>query len=210
MVPGGDCLLLFTTVIVFALVIARRTGLSDVATLPQGAFQRYGVTLCPLQADDLEMVRAWRNDPKIASLMLDQTHITASMQQAWFARLKGSNQQFYYVAWFRQTPIGVASLTAVDRLQGSAEPGMYIYPDEYRSNLVPFCVAFALNDLAFEDFGLTRLYGKIFATNTASVRFHEACGYHRYAEQADGLGRYLLEQPAYLLARDKISRFIRY
>ena len=26
----------------------------------------------------------------------------------------------------------------------------------------------------------------------------------------DRVGRYLLEQPAYLLARDKISRFIRY
>lgn len=184
--------------------------MSDVATRSQGAFERYGVTLSPLRAEDLEMVRTWRNDPKIASLMLDQTYITAPMQQAWFARLQASSQQFYYVAYFRGQPIGVGSLIAVDPQQGSAEPGMYIYPDEYRSNLVPFCVAFALNDLAFETFGLTRLYGKIFATNSASVRFHEACGYHRYTEQADGLGLYLLEQPAYRLARDKISRFIRY
>lgn len=180
------------------------------AVLPYVRFERYGITLSRLHADELEMVRQWRNDPKIASLMLDQTYITTEMQQAWFARLQTSTTACYYVASFRQQPIGVASLTAIDLQAGTAEPGMYIYPDEYRSNLVPFCVAFALNDLAFEGFGLTRLYGKIFATNTASVRFHEACGYHRYAEQADGLGRYLLELPAYLLARDKISRFIRY
>ena len=180
------------------------------AVLPYVRFERYGITLSRLQADELEMVRQWRNDPKIASFMLDQTHITAEMQQTWFARLQTSTSACYYVASFRQQPIGVASLTAIDLQAGTAEPGMYIYLDEFRNNLIPFCVAFALNDFAFETFGLHRLFGKIFLSNPASIRFHEACGYRPYGERDGDLIRYVLEPDAYLSARDKLSRFIRY
>ena len=173
-------------------------------------FERYGIQLRRLQADDLERVRQWRNDPKIASQMLDQTYITAPMQQVWFERLQRSDSACYYVAWFRQQPIGVASLTAIDWQAGSAEPGMYIYPDEFRSNLLPFCVAFALNDMAFEALGLSRLYGKIFTSNPASIRFHTACGYQQLGEAEETLIRYQLLPECYRPARDQISRFIRY
>lgn len=173
-------------------------------------FTRYGITLKELQRDEIEMVRQWRNDPKIAELMLDQTHITESMQKQWFDRMSESDSQYYFLAWFKDQPIGVASLINIDREQQTCEPGMYIYVDEYRNNVVPFCVAFALNDLAFEVFSLQTLYGKIFADNAASVRFHEACGYTKYSERADRLGLFSLTQPDYLIARNKISRFIRY
>lgn len=173
-------------------------------------FARYGVRLVPLVQDDIEMVRQWRNDPKIADLMLDKTHITIEMQRQWFARLQLDNDRFYYLAWFKDQPIGVASLIGVNREAGSCEPGMYIYVDEYRNNIVPFCVAFALNDLAFEVLGLSQLFGKIFANNTPSIRFHEASGYRHYDEGEDGLGLYILEREPYLVARAKIARFIRY
>ena len=174
------------------------------------SYERYGVQLRRLQVDELELVRQWRNDPKIASQMLDQTFITPQMQQAWFERLQCSDSACYYVAWFRQQPIGVVSLTAIDWQAGTAEPGMYIYPDEFRSNLVPFCVAFALNDMAFEQLGLTRLYGKIFTTNPASIRFHEACGYQQFGEAEGLLIHYQLVPEHYRSARDQVSRFIRY
>lgn len=172
-------------------------------------FQRYGITLKPVTRDDLEMLRQWRNDPKIASQMLDKRHISAPMQQAWFEKIHDAEDQAYMVAYFRDEPIGVASLVAIDRAAGRCEPGMYIYPDQYRNNIVPFCVAFALNDLAFETLGMTALYGKIFTDNQASVRFHEACGYRHYG-QNDNLALYVLEQAAYLSARDKLAKFIRY
>lgn len=181
---------------------------SDMTGLKE--FARYGVKLVALAQDDIEMVRQWRNDPKIADLMLDKTHITREKQQQWFARLQHAKDQFYYLVWFKDQPIGVASLIKVNRDAGHCEPGMYIYVDEYRNNIVPFCVAFALNDLAFEGLGLSQLFGKIFANNQASVRFHEACGYRLYETREDGLGLYVLEREAYFAARAKIARFIRY
>ena len=73
-----------------------------------------------------KLVRQWRNDPKIASQMLDQTFITPQMQQAWFGRLQRSDSACYYVAWFRQQPIEGRLLTATVDAGGPvlAEPGM--------------------------------------------------------------------------------------
>lgn len=181
--------------------------MSDSDWPPQ--FQAYGITLRPVCSKDLEMLRQWRNDPSIAELMLDKTEITPKMQQQWFAALNGDQNRAYWVAEFKQQPIGVASLTNIDRQKKTAEPGMYIYPEQYRNNIVPFCVAFALNDLAFEIIGMSTLYGKIYPSNEASVRFHQKCGYRCY-QQTTLLNFYELKYDWYLAARAPISRFIRY
>ncbi|MCC5854448.1 MAG: UDP-4-amino-4,6-dideoxy-N-acetyl-beta-L-altrosamine N-acetyltransferase [Idiomarina sp.] len=173
------------------------------------AFQRYGIRLKPLSKDDLERVRQWRNSSDIAQHMLDQTHITHEMQLKWFAGLQGDQTRAYWVAWFKDEPIGVASLTAIHHDAGTVEPGMYIYPEQYRNNIVPFCVAFALNDVAFEELQLSCLKGKIFEDNDASKRFHEKCGY-RYTGRDDNLLFYELNYDDYVAARAPLARFIRY
>lgn len=172
-------------------------------------YQAYGVTLKPINAADLEMVRQWRNDPSIANLMLDKTNITTEMQQHWYSGLIDDPSRAYWVVYFKQQPIGVASLSKINQIKKSAEPGMYIYPQQYRNNIVPFCVAFALNDFAFEVLKLTILYGKIYPSNDASVRFHQKCGYRCYQHQ-DELDLYQLTPEQYQAARAPIAHFIRY
>lgn len=174
-------------------------------------FSRYGITLKELEQDDIELVRQWRNDPKIAELMLDRSYITPERQQAWFERVSQASDEYYFLAIFKDQAIGVASLIKIERQAGHCEPGMYIYNAQYRNNIVPFCLAFALNDLAFETFGLTRLLGKIYSSNRASLEFHQACGY-RFQRRAEheALEYYSLNWPDYLAARAAITRFIRY
>lgn len=178
-------------------------------------FQRYGVTLKPLTADDLEMVRHWRNSPEIAQHMIDQTHISKAMQRDWFNGLCDDHSRIYWVAWFKEQPIGVVSLVNIDKIAGTAEPGMYIYPSHYRNNIVPFCVAFILNDYAFEEIGLSLLLGKIFTDNESSIRFHEKCGYVSVTITTETikskqLMHYELTAENYALAKQPIARFIRY
>lgn len=173
-------------------------------------FSRYGVTLRPLAEDMLETVRQWRNDPEIAQHMLNQELITAEKQRLWFQELVDDRSRAYWVAWFKNEPIGVASLVNIDRVSGTVEPGMYIYPQIYRNNIVPFCVAFALNDMAFEVLGLTCLKGKIFPENEASIRFHQKCGYSEIPSDDEKLLRYELVRANYESARAPIALFIRY
>ncbi|WP_165831895.1 MULTISPECIES: UDP-4-amino-4,6-dideoxy-N-acetyl-beta-L-altrosamine N-acetyltransferase [Gammaproteobacteria] len=179
-------------------------------------FQRYGVTLKRLEEDMLEQVRSWRNSPEVAKHMLQQGEISKEQQENWYQGLQEDDSRIYWVAWFKEQPIGVASLTKIDLSKGSAEPGMYIYPEQFKNNIIPFCVAFALNDFAFEELGLTTLVGKIFVDNEASVRFHEKCGYKSTSqithveEQQKDLQWYSLNRKDYEAAKAPIARFIRY
>ncbi|MBR9884475.1 MAG: GNAT family N-acetyltransferase [Oceanospirillales bacterium] len=173
-------------------------------------FERYGMCLDSLQQQDIERVRQWRNDPKISSLMLDQTHITQEMQQRWFERMSEAEDQCYLLARFKGEPVGVGSLIAIDPVAKVCEPGLYVYPDEYRGNIVPFCLAFALNDLAFERFELERLYARVLDENIAAIRFNQAMGYEHREDLGGGVGLYSVERGPYIAARDKIARFIRY
>ena len=185
-------------------------------------FSKYGVTLMPLSKDMLEQVRTWRNDPEISKHMLSQDYISEEMQVQWFDRIQQQDSVIYWVVWFKREPIGVASLSAIDLKAGTAEPGMYIYPQQYRNNIVPFCVAFALNDFAFDELGLTCLIGKIFEDNSASLRFHEKTGYREVPPESLGrtsavegheekdLHWFTLVSSDYERAKAPISRFIRY
>jgi len=187
-------------------------------------YAKYGVTLKPLSADMLEMVREWRNDPEISQHMLTQDYISADQQRDWYAKIARQTSVIYWVVWFKGEPIGVASLTAIDQERGIAEPGMYIYPEQYRNNIVPFCVAFALNDFAFQELNLKLLIGKIFEDNAASLRFHEKTGYRPVANEVQrefGLAEvtmhkgqklywFTLSRDDYETAKAPIARFIRY
>ncbi len=173
------------------------------------SYTRYGVTLKPLTDEMLETVRGWRNDPVIADQMLDQHHITAEEQQQWFARLQGDRSRAYWVAWFKDEPIGVASLVDISLEQGSAAPGMYIYPERYRNNIVPFCVAFALNDFAFEVLQLAVLNASVYQQNIAALRFNQKCGY----DVSDDSGEFIqliLRAAHYHTAKQAVAKFIRY
>lgn len=175
------------------------------------AFQRYGVSLTKVEMSDIEMIRLWRNDPKISTLMIDKSYISEDAQVQWFKRMTKDKSQQYYLAYFKEQPIGVVSLIAIDQQKGTAEPSMYIYADQYRSNIVPFCVAFALNELAFEVFYLQCLLGKIYPDNEASLRFHEQSGYQQTGfDEKSGLLLLKLEKEIYDIKKKKITHFIRY
>lgn len=183
---------------------------ADAVGNPHPPFERYGISLQPLQASHLEMVRQWRNDPKISAMMLDQRLITPQMQADWFASISASSRHFCFVAYFRHAPIGFASLTRLADQPEVAEPGLYIYDDRYRGNLVPFCVVFALLDYAFEQLALQRLVARVFDYNQPALRFNAACGYKPVLPLHEGLNAYELSPSDYIQARTKLSRFIRY
>lgn len=173
------------------------------------SFTRYGVTLEPLKEGQAEMVRHWRNTPRIRELMLDTDIITEEQQRSWFQKVWNDPKQIYFLIYFKAQPIGVASLVNIDTDQATAEPGMYIYDGKYQGNILPFSAAFALNDIAFEVLKLTCLHGKIFESNKASLRFHSACGYQETGI-VDTLRTLHLRQENYLPARQKLTRFMRF
>ena len=73
----------------------------------------YGVTLRRLTHDKIEMLRQWRNDPKISGAMFYQQIITPEMQERWFANLD-KKQNFYFIVCYKDEEIGLINVKNID------------------------------------------------------------------------------------------------
>jgi len=60
----------------------------------------YDITLVRLTYDQLELVRNWRNDPKISQYMEFRDYITPEMQIKWFNKVNNRNN-YYFVIEYR-------------------------------------------------------------------------------------------------------------
>jgi len=63
--------------------------------------EEYGVKLKPLTTNDLELIRRWRNDQKIARFMEFRDYITKDMQIKWFEKIS-NRHNYYYLTEFEK------------------------------------------------------------------------------------------------------------
>ena len=59
--------------------------------------EKYGVTLKQLTHDKIELVREWRNDPKISQYMEYREYITSEMQEKWFEETNNDKNYFFLI-----------------------------------------------------------------------------------------------------------------
>lgn len=132
--------------------------------------------------EHLEMVRRWRNDPAVSRYMEARQHITPEMQQRWFDSLDPA-RQFYFVIEASSRPLGVAQLKNRDAVLRTAESGIYIARPELRGRRFGLEAYQALLRFGFVDLDLLTVGAHILSDNPASIRFHEALGFVRVANQ---------------------------
>ena len=90
----------------------------------------YGVTLSRLTEDKIELVRNWRNDPKIAQYMEFKEHITPEMQLNWFKKINNENNYFFIIE-FEGKEIGLINVKDIHYSEKVGEGGIFIYDDNY-------------------------------------------------------------------------------
>ena len=141
----------------------------------------YQVKLASITEDDLPMLRRWRNDPKISQHMLSQQFITETQQQSWYKKVVKDPSQQHFVIYYKNKPIGAANIKAS---KGNPlnqceyiEPGLYIYDDNYRANLLAFAPTLLLNDFSFYDLGAAKLKAVVLAENSAALNYNKKLGY---------------------------------
>lgn len=134
------------------------------------------MSLHPLQATELEMIRAWRNAPAVRQAMYSHHEITPEEHQVWFQRLQHLPSARWYL--YRDAagqPQGVVYFTALDPAQGTAFEGFYASPDA--SPGTGTRILYEGLDLAFGELALHKLNGEVLASNTASVHLHQKAGF---------------------------------
>ncbi|WP_102795731.1 GNAT family N-acetyltransferase [Bowmanella denitrificans] len=171
----------------------------------------YQVVLRDIQAEDLELIRAWRNDPEVSRFMLSQERISAEQQQAWFSKILKDNTQRHWLICYKDKPIGVANIKTVhkgDSIETAKvlEPGLYIADNRYRGNILAFSPTLLINDYCFERLGTELLQARVKADNTAALKYNAKLGYKQLAK--DDLIELCLDYQSYRVASESIKALL--
>ena len=160
---------------------------------------RYGITLERLQPAHAEMVRNWRNDPKIQQFMFYKGEITATMQQEWFASID-NEQNFFFVINYKQAPVGLINISSIDWENKTAYTGLFIYEEKFWGSDVPVMASLAMLDVFFILFDIQSAYAKVKGNNMVAHNYNSSLGFSRTKKIEYGLGyEYMLQKEIYLL-----------
>ncbi|TPG63727.1 UDP-4-amino-4,6-dideoxy-N-acetyl-beta-L-altrosamine N-acetyltransferase [Hymenobacter nivis] len=175
--------------------------------------------LRPLTADDLELVRTWRNSEAVAQYMYTSAPVSAEQQQAWFARVVADASKEYWVIMHQGRPVGVANLYAINPDFRSCYWAFYLGDPDLRGSGLGARVEYAVLEHVFEERKLNKLLCEVFVSNDKVVALHEKFGFRResYFRQHvykngtfhDVVGLALLRREWQLLREQLQARFVR-
>lgn len=164
----------------------------------------YDVKLIPLSKDKIEMVRNWRNDPKISQYMEFRDYITPEMQEKWFERIN-NNQNYYFIIVYKDCEVGLINIKDIDLSEGVGESGSFIYEDRYLSTDIAYRAHLCMYDYYFNVLKYRGLRAHIKETNTRSVRFTLFLGYKRLNKT-----EYFLTKDDYLSNKNRIRYYSKF
>lgn len=144
----------------------------------------YGIKLERLSAEDIELVRYWRNLDRVRLNMKFQNVITAEMQSNWFSNLDNVCN-YYFIIKENDSKIGVVNLKDIDWIKKEAEAGIFIGDEEFLNTLTPILATISLMEFAFENLKLNSLRAKISSSNVKAILFNESIGYVKNNLQED-------------------------
>lgn len=171
---------------------------------------KYGVTLKRLTKDKIELVRNWRNDPKIAQYMEYKEYITPEMQEKWFEKIDNDNN-FYFIVEVEGFEIGLANIKDIEYKTGVGEPGLFIYDDNYLNTIIPFYVTLCLMDFSFNTLQLESTYIHVLENNKRAIKFNKSLGYTLGKNQeAITNQRYTLTVESYIQNKQKLIKLLKY
>jgi RimJ/RimL family protein N-acetyltransferase len=152
----------------------------------QQVINDFSVRLAPLQRQQLELLRQWRNDPMIAAPMLQQQFISEDMQQQWFERVQQDKCQAQFVIYYKDEPIGACNLKSTNGTElgqcETIESGFYLAHPRFRGTMLAFFPALALNQYCFKSLNCKTLLAHVKLSNSAALRFNEKLGYCRHED----------------------------
>ena len=132
--------------------------------------QNYGVTLRRLTHDKIEMLRCWRNDPKIQQYMFYREYITPEMQEAWFKRINNEHN-YYFIIEYEGNEIGLINVKDIDYGKKTGESGVFIYDESYQNSDVAYRAHLVMFDFVYGELHLADTYSHIIGNNTRALRF---------------------------------------
>lgn len=140
----------------------------------------YGnVTIRPLLAEDIELLRQWRNDKDNSKYLRQIPYITQEMQKKWFENYLQNNDEICFAIIEAQTLNRVVgSLSLYNFSDKSAEFGKILIGDvEAHGKGVGYNAIHAVLDIAFNELGLEKVFLHVYDNNKVAVHLYDKVGF---------------------------------
>jgi len=143
--------------------------------MPNKILEGEFVKLRPLEISDAQLTYSWRSSSR--SRFLNAGAQTIPDQELWI-KLRPSDEYNFIIELKSGVPVGMVSLTAIDKINRRAEPGRFLIGDENLVRGLPIAVEAMklIYELAFNELGLLRLYGTVAADNLLMTKWQKYLG----------------------------------
>lgn len=151
--------------------------------------ERLDVRLRRLRAGDSEMVRGWRNSPRVAADLVTNHEISAEEHEAWLGRVLRSDDCRYWIICLGDRPVGLASIVDIDRVEKRCRWGFYNGEADLRGRGIVTAALTSVLDQAFGELGLDVVAAEVLASNAASMAVHRRLGFEIVERVPDAVHR---------------------
>jgi UDP-4-amino-4,6-dideoxy-N-acetyl-beta-L-altrosamine N-acetyltransferase len=139
------------------------------------------IELIPLMADDLELVRGWRNSPEVSAYMYTDAQISAEQQRSWFEKVRDDPRSRYWIIQYEGKKTGVVSLTDINHTLNSCYWAFYLGDTSIRGAGIGLKTEYHVLRYVFEELKLNKLRCEVFVFNDKVIKMHERVGFRREA-----------------------------
>ncbi len=196
----------------FSLLFPKRKNINNplftIQKIRNIAVENYGIKLTPLSGEKIEMVRQWRNNPKISQFMKYREYITPEMQQKWFESICNLNN-FFFMIEYEGKEIGLCDIKNIDYQKKIAEGGIFIDNEQFLNSDIAIRASLCAWDFGSETLGLTTGIAKILKSNKRAIQYNSMLGYALQPGQDNIENQvYILTLDTYLKKREYITRLL--
>lgn len=145
----------------------------------QYSFKFQNVELKPLQYEDIELLRTWRNDSKNSKYLRKISYITQEQEKRWFqSYIQNQNELIFGIYETKILNRLVGSVSLYNFQNGECELGKILIGDAlaHGHHVGLFAVRGTL-DIAFRQLSMKRVYLHVYRDNIAALKIYRQVGF---------------------------------
>lgn len=133
------------------------------------------IAMIPIEDQHLDMVRSWRNNPKVRENMYTNHVISKKEHEQWFKLLLIDSSRRFFIFELNGEPSGLIGFTQIDQVTNSAS-WVFYSGDTSKRGVGSMMETAALN-YAFDEMKLHKLNCEVLEFNDAVITFHRKHGF---------------------------------
>jgi UDP-4-amino-4,6-dideoxy-N-acetyl-beta-L-altrosamine N-acetyltransferase len=158
------------------------------------------ISLKPVDKDDIELIRKWRNSDLINNVSFSNQYISAEMQTEWFEKLSGNNSFIHWIIMADDKRVGYAAVRDIDPVNGRCEfASLYLGEPEYLGSGIGAKAEYFVIDYVYNHYKVKEICCEVLETNLPVIKLHKKFGFRvaevikdRYTKNNEFIGVYQL------------------